>query len=273
MNKMNIKKQTVNDKLLLITILIIASLMSFGLNIKAQTVNNPPKPLTQQEKTDKREIIKFGDSFVRSFINIKDLDKMPKYFFDDNFKNWFSKSNFNIYPNQNKTSNNQELYQRNILFANFFNLLITTISQNIKKDIKDEDLDTQDFFVKSLPPNILNKFKQSKWMKSIFVNDNVENYPENESDWENCITDFKAGTKELQLFLTKHPIKLSKSFIKLKIGSFKYYPSEKCEGEDCFGLPEQTPIFAIHELLFCLRIARINGQLKIVQIYSVIAED
>ena len=72
--------------------------------------------------------------------------------------------------------------------------------------------------------------------------------------------------------MIKFPITFSKTFVENLVNQLEYYPADLCNGEKCMGLAENTPIFAVHQLLMCLRIAKINGQWKIVNIYSVAME-
>lgn len=263
-------------KIYIITTLFFLISATFSQSVFAQLAKSPPKVLTQDE-LDKREVNKFTKSFVESFLQIQDVKKMPERFFAKTFKTNFSNSNFDIYADEFKKFSSDKIssYNRNALFANFFGLLTAVAS--LKKINKDDDNSN---FKKLLPPELVSKFRKVKWLKAI-IDDDTSAYTENDVENENDLSE--ESTRKMLVEIEKDTLKISMQMRKylsksLKQRSkyldvnlqtqFEYYPADLCKGEDCFGLPENTPIFSAHQLLMCLRIARINGQFKIIQIYS-----
>ncbi len=266
-------------KLKIYTIITIFILLSatFSQTVFAQTAKKQAKVLTQEE-SDKREVTKFAKSFVESFLKIQDVKKMPESFFAKNFKTNFSKSNFDIYADEFKklSSDKTGSYNRNALFANFFGLLSALASMKDLTKVKDGN------FKDILPAEFVSKFRKVKWLKAI-IDDDTSAYTENENDVEaendvseestrKMLVEIEKDTSkismQMRMYLSKSLKQRSKYLAVNLEKQFEYYPAYLCKGENCFGMPENTPILGAHELLMCLRIARINGRLKIVQIYS-----
>ncbi len=81
-------------------------------------------------------------------------------------------------------------------------------------------------------------------------------------------TELNTVSDAMRAEIIQNKMKFPNSFEKTE-----YFPGKKCQGEKCFGLPENTVIFAIHKYMMCLRIARINNELKIVELFSTAEED
>ncbi|MBX7172846.1 MAG: hypothetical protein K1X72_17885 [Pyrinomonadaceae bacterium] len=250
--------------LLFFIFLIFYCVQNFG-----QTPKSTPKD-SKKDRQDEMEVTKFADAFLESFIKTQDLKKISSSFFDKDFTNRFANSGDCMLLNDKiKNYSQEELYKTNTIFHNFVNLLTITIVRNFDKE-KHKDSDSDNLYLKFLPLKILSKIKKSKWLKNIILEDGEE--PKDHNEIQEFIKEMSAISDEMRLYLAHHPIINSPNFQKLKKENFKYYPADFCEKDSCFGLPEKTPIFAVHELLMCLRIAKINGQLKVVQIYSVACE-
>jgi hypothetical protein len=260
------------QKIYTITTLFILLSATFSQTIFAQTVKKQAKVLSQDE-IDKREVTKFAKSFVESFLKIQDIKKMPERFFAKNFKTNFSKSNFDIYADEFKDfSGKLSSYNRNALFANFFALLISVAS--LKKINKNDDNGN---FEKLLPAELVSEFRKVKWLTAVIDDDSKNDRNKDENNMSEISTrkmlveieeDTSKISTQMRAYLSKYLKQSSKNLaVNLKT-QFEYFPAEICKDKKCLGLPENTPIFSAHELLMCLRIARINGRLKIVQIYS-----
>jgi hypothetical protein len=265
-------------KICIITTLFILLSATLSQTVFAQNTKKQVKVLTQDER-DKSEVTKFAKSFVESFLKIQDIRRMPERFFAKNFNTNFSKSNFDIYDDDFKNFKSGKLssYNRNALFANFFALLIAVASlKNVNKD------DDNNKFSKILPAKLLSEFRKIKWLKPI-IDDDFKNYPaEDDKNLSEDSTrkmlveiekDISNISTQMRAYLNKLSKQNSKNLTVNRAKQFKYYPVDLCKAEKCLGLPENTSIFSVHELLLCLRIARINGRLKIVQVYSVAMED
>ena len=264
-------------KIYTITTLFILLSATFSQSNYAQTTKKLVKVLTQDE-ADKREVTKFADSFVKNFIKAKDLSKMPRSFFDKRFMDNFAKSNFDINDVESKGENFSLLspFEQNVLSANFFGLLSAIASFQDLKKVKDGN------FKNILPSNIVLEFKKSRLLRAVIDEDseidpleNEDNFSDKQkqaivSEYENDISRISA---QMRKYLNKFAESSSKNLAVNLAKQFEYYPADICKGEGCLGLPEKTPIFSAHEFLMCLRIVKINGQLKIVQIYSVAMEN
>ncbi len=264
-------------KIYTITTLFILLSATFSQSIFAQTAKKQGKVLTQDE-LDKREVTKFADSFVKSFIKVKDLSKMPPSFFDKRFSANFAKSNFNINDLESKAVNLSKLtpFEQNVLSANFFSLLSVLASIKDLRKVKDGN------FKDILPSDIISEFNKSRLLRSVIDENHKDDSLENEdnlsfelkqkimSEYEKDI--FRISLK-MRRHLNKFAEKSSKNLTINRAKQFKYYPADLCKAEKCLGLPENTPIFSTHEFMLCLRIAKIKNRLKIIQIYFVAVED
>ena len=143
-------------------------------------------------------------------------------------------------------------------------------SDDVDNDGDDEDSESVNFLKKSLPPDIVELMMRSKWLRTLIDED--EN---NDEDKEMTVEDIRSWTADLNTVsdAMRTEIIRSKMTFPKKLEQTKYYPGERCEGEKCFGLPENTVIFAVHKYMMCLRIARINKELKIVELFSIADED
>jgi hypothetical protein len=263
-------------KIYAITTLFILLSATFSQTVSAQTAKQP-KVLTQDE-LDKRKVEKFAKSFVDSFLKIKDIEKMPKQFFAENFKTNFSKSNFNINDIESKGHNLSQLtpFKQNVLSANFWALVSAVAS------LKDLSKVKEDKFINTFPPSIVSEFKTSRLLRA-FVDEDSKNDPlENEDNLpdelkQKIMREYENDLSRISIKMRKHLGKFAKTSSKNltvnRAKQFKYYPADLCKAEKCLGLPENTPIFSIHEFMLCLRIAKIKNRLKIIQIYFVAMED
>jgi hypothetical protein len=259
-------------KIYTFTTLFILLSATFSQSVYAQVAKKQAKVFTQDE-IDKRDVTKFAKSFVDSFLKIQDVRKMPELFFAKNFKTNFSKSNFDIYADEfkNFSSGKPSSFNRNALFANFFALMVAVAS--LKKINKDDGGN----FNKLLPPELMSEFRKVKWLKALIDEDSKDDPTEDEKNMSEESTrkmlveiekDTSKISTQMRIYLNKS-LKQGTKYLAVNLKTqFEYFPAEICKDKKCLGLPENTPIFSAHELLMCLRIARINGRLKIIQIYS-----
>lgn len=230
---------------------------------------------TEKDKQDEIEVKAFADSFLESFIEVKDIDKVSSDFFEEDFKTRFAEENCLLEVLPKKENPLPEKYKTAVAFHNFFNLLVITTGINFDKE-KYSETENDLFLTKSLPPNILENIKKSKWLSFVLDGDDEEKeFPEPKTleEFNGFTAETLTISNDLKKYLQNHPPNKSQNFLKAKDNFFKYYPAKPCEGESCMGLPEKTPVFAVHKLMFCLRIAKIDGEWKIVQISSVACED
>lgn len=257
-----------------LSLVILASVILifnfFQLQAQIPASNN-----NEKDKQNEIEVKRFADSFVESFIEVKDIDKIPATFFERDFKTRFA--------NEDCISNNfkyekisiSDKYKIGMAAQNFFNLLLVTTAVTLSEEQYKES-ESKIPFQKYLPPNVLEKIQKSKWLKAILEDSDDEiddSNPNTSIELSEVVAEMSGVSNELRLYLGNHPIKNSPNLLALKEKNFKYYSAEVCKGESCLGLPENTPIFAVHKLGQCLRIAQINGEWKIVQIYSLGCED
>jgi hypothetical protein len=264
-------------KIYLITTLFILLSATFSQTIFAQTAKKQAKVLTQGEM-DKREVTKFANSFVKSFLKIQDIRKMPEHFFAENFKTNFGNSNFNINDVESKGDNLSKLtpFEQNVLSANFWALVSAVAS------LKDLSKVKEDKFINTFPPSIVSAFKTSRLLRAFVDEDSKNDSLENEDNLsdelkQKIMQEYENDLSRISIKMRNHLGKFaeisSKNFTVNRAKQFKYYPADLCKAEKCLGLPENTPIFSIHEFMLCLRIAKIKNRLKIIQIYFVAMED
>ncbi|MBX7174248.1 MAG: hypothetical protein K1X72_24960 [Pyrinomonadaceae bacterium] len=257
---------------------IIALFILLAFNAKAQNVQNTTKPLSQDE-TDKREVLKFAESFLQNLFKTGNLNKVSSKFFAKDFRkslagndSWIS---FCISSGEwIGELPTDEKYRDNIAIINFFHLLGLVANRTIGKNIDYEDLNKEDSLSKYFPPNIFRKLKESKWLRGFVekLRDDDIISPQNIKDWRDFMNEVELISNILRQNLKKYPSSLFKQIMKRAKESSEYFPAEKCQGERCLGLPKGTPIFIVHQALMCLRISKLNGKLKIVNIYSIIEE-
>lgn len=252
-----------NRKLLSFLVFII---LSFCLPTFAQDVD---KEQTPEEKQNEIEVTKFADSFLESFIETQDLEKIPQFFFEKDFKTRFAENsdlNDTYLVDNSKKSQATRLYA----FHNFSNLIPLIMSfkcSDIRKVEKSEDIKN---LKNCFPDTLLERLENTKWLKLLYEDDVEE--PEKYDEASDFIAEIEFFSNYMREYLKFHPIN-KENLEKLQKHLPTYYGYEKCNGNRCIGLLEGTEIFAIHRLMMCLRIAKIDGQWKIVQIYSVASED
>lgn len=119
--------------------------------------------------------------------------------------------------------------------------------------------------------------KKSKWFRHIFDDEADEIKPENTEDLRSMMADVKILLDALRKYLRNPPSKwqrnFDRNFAKWREEANSDGLTDVCYENDCEGFPEKTRIFAMHAFSLCLRITKINGELKIVNIYLGLAED
>jgi hypothetical protein len=249
----------------------------------ASTENVFAQKAPSQNLADEQSVKKFADSFLKSFLNIKNLEKMPPHFFAKAFKSNFRDSNFYFSEEESKEVTAKETFEQNILQFHFQNLMVAIVADSYsgKKD-NESEAKSEKPYLQNLPKRIVNLLKKSKIFKSILGETGAKNAIEDMdklpiTKQKQFIKSFKKEQLEIIEAMKKHlnksPIQYSKQFQASRANFFKYFEAELCKDKKCLGQPENTPIFSVHELMMRLRIARINNELKIIQIYSVAMED
>lgn len=245
---------------------LVCLMLSFCLSAFAQTVE---KEQTPEEKQTEAEVRKFADSFLESFIKTQDLEQIPQEFFDKDFKKRFIEDSDlkDVYFDD---GNSQELEAKRIyLLHNFFNLLPLTMSFKCSDFSGLKDSDSAKPFKQCFPPNLLEKLEHSKWLNLMYEDSSEE--PKNSEEISQFFEEVDDFSKQFRDYLKMNKVN-SSNLANYQKELPNFYGYEKCNGDKCMGLPEETEIFAIHQLMMCLRIAKIDGQWKIVQIFSVASE-
>jgi hypothetical protein len=277
-------KRTINFFTAFIIFTTAFSLSAFCPNINAQDNSNSStkkktKRQIRKEKLEEREVRRFANQFIRSLEVTYDLDKVPKRFFDNGFRKRMSEdSNWDLLSLENedlkKQFSDDERYLSNVSFINFFNSLGIFVLNKFKNQEEDNELD--DEIVKSLPPHIFKLLERSKWLKPIFVEGKNEGEivkSMTPADYRSFMADLNAVSDAMRREIKKRKLNFPLKYRPNPELQTEYFPPEKCEGDRCMGLPENTTIFAIHKYLMCLRIIKIKNELKIVNIYFAALEN
>ncbi len=250
-----------------LSLLLLLANLVFCLQAFAQ--NNEKKEQSPEEKQNEIEVRKFADSFLDSFIETQDIEKIPQEFFEKDFKKRFVEDSDlkDIYFND---KSHYELESGKIyLFHNFFNLLPLIMTFKCHDIPKMEKSDDFEVFKNCFPDALLKKLEKTKWLNSIYKDDSEE--PQNFEEISQFFNEITLLLTEFREYLMVNPIN-RKNLANYQKEMPNFYGYEKCKGDKCMGLPEETEIFAIHQLMMCLRIAKIDGEWKIIQIFSVVSE-
>ena len=136
---------------------------------------------------------------------------------------------------------------------------------------KKEDPNYVDKSHNYLPPQIFEKVKQTKLLNNIIDEDSAgeSSNPKNLAEINEFLSEMLSILAIMKTYVETHSLEKSKEYLRLRKKYFEYSQLEPCDGESCMGLPKNTIVYAVHEFHMCLRIAKINGQWKIITIYSV----
>ena len=249
-------------------------LICFSLNTSAQ------KSIKISKNQD---INDFFASFVKNLDQTGDISKVSKSFFFADFKTRFSENDewINSVSEReaklfSKLSDSQK-YEYSISITKFLYLLLESYF-NKKGNLS--EFDDEHNILNGLPKNIVGLIKQSKWFKSTFDDEVKTPKPNSLQELQNYITELNIISDAIKKFLNNRPITQKRKYNsnwakrrKQQILDDSNTSSDICEGNSCMGLPEKTRIYALHAFSLCLRIAKVNGEFKIVNIYCAFCED
>lgn len=256
----------------LFAFLFFTFLLSFCPNSIAQ------KDLAKKNEAEILELVRFFKAFVKDLETHKDLNQVSAELFAPNFKTVFAQndewisgpSNKEVYKNLSA----DERFQGNVEMSNFMYLIMMSILSK-KGNFEDVGWNDEDF-KGILSSQTLKLFRKSKWLRYWIEKDIEKIEPKNIEEWQDYLTDINKITSNFRKELnarTKKEINFYNQNYSKWLGDFDEPYSYLCEGQECFGLPEKTRFFALHAFYLCLRITRINGQFKIVNIYPAPNED
>ena len=134
---------------------------------------------------------------------------------------------------------------------------------------KIENSNDIEVFKNCLPDMLIKQLEKTKWLNSIYKDESEE--PETSEEISQFFEEITQFSNDLREYLKVNPINRN-NLANYQNELPNFYGYEKCNGDKCMGLPEETEIFAIHQLMMCLRIAKIDGEWKIIQIFSVASE-
>ncbi len=268
------KHQIKNLSFLSILVLLVA------LNIYGQKVNEFTE---SKEAISEPDVNEFFSSFVRSLDETGDIDKIPKRFFHSDFKIRFAQDDDWIHSVSesdaklfNKLSS-PERYKYNVSVANFYYLLLESY---FNKQGSLVGFDDEKKIMRGLPRNTLQLIKQSIWFKSTFDNQVKTAKPTTLKKLESCIAELDKISDSIKTFLNKRSMNQKRKYNrdwakrrKLQIINRSNTSNDICEGDNCMGLPEKTRIHAIHAFALCLRIALVNGEYRVINIFAALNED
>jgi hypothetical protein len=229
------------------------------------------------------DVNQFFAAFVTLLDETGDIDRMPKRFFISDFETRFAENDDWISPVSDNDAklfeklSSSERYKYNISVANFYYLILESYF-NKKGSLAGYDDDTN--IIQGLPRNAMQLLKQSKWFKSTFDNQVELEKPTTIAELKRCVAELEVISESIRKFLSNRSAKQKRRYIdkwmkrrKLQILDESNTSSDICEGNNCMGLPEKTRIHALHAFALCLRIAFVNGEFKVVDIYFGLNED
>ena len=226
------------------------------------------------DEKEQREVEKFADEFIASLESTYDLNQVPDKFFAAGFRERLAKNDtwdlFSESENLREQLGSRERYQNNVSFINLFNLVGIFFSEYDKQQSENNDSDGGHILKRSLPPHIFKLFTEGKWTRTFIKVDenNKNNRPNTPADYRTLMTEVNAIGAAMREEIKSRRLK----FPRPPDGSDNFF-AEKCKGEECMGLPENTTIFFIHRSSMCLRISKVNDELKIFNISNIIVED
>jgi formate-dependent nitrite reductase cytochrome c552 subunit len=99
----------------------------------------------------------------------------------------------------------------------------------------------------------------------------------NVEDVHSLAADMKIISDDLRTYLKNRSLKwqrkYNRNFEEWRKTANSDGSSDVCYENDCEGFPKGTRLFAMHAFYLCLRITKINGEFKIVNVYSAWYED
>ncbi|MGI8467934.1 MAG: hypothetical protein ACR2N3_05725 [Pyrinomonadaceae bacterium] len=233
---------------------------------------NSENKITPQEK---QEVEKFVNSFMQSYYQTLDLNKVPDSFFVGDYK----KREFHalFIKDFDKLLTNDEKFQNYFTFLDFFSLtLITKLDENnydLKKTFNNSDNDKADNVDNLFPKKVLSLLQKYPKAKLLLYKENFSQV-KNVDDYRGVMRDYRSIVQELrESITTETKIKFSEFLAENKDKFFKLADSFECSKnwiltsvDNCDGFPEKTKMFYYEGLPFSLLMIKDNGRLKIVKV-------
>ncbi len=247
-----------------IFVLNIIAIFAFCCADYPQTPEGTPKV----NQKDKKEIEKFADEFMTDLKLTNDISQVSEKFFVADFKTRLAEGSSLNFVQGNEELKEQisdsDLYYTKVAFINFFNLASMFIAKSAKPGDNGDENFEGDNLKKYFPPHIVDLMTRSKWLRNMIDDDDYKgDRPENLEDFHSQTSDINTVSDALRTEIIQHKMKFPKSF-----EGTKYFPGEKCEGETCLDLPENTVIYGIRKYSMYIQIAKVNNELKIVGLFS-----
>lgn len=259
-------RKNIVSVLMVLSLFLTLSIISFAQENDSQS--------EEKIKQEKQELENFLSEFVKSYEQHKDLSKIPTDFFAPNFKDIFAKNDewIKTFANEAvyKQLNENECYQDNIEIANFLYLMVRIlINKGANFDETYSGLGDDKFSRKYLSPQIIRLFKQSKWLRMFVDQKRKIVEPETLTELQSLISDLNKIVENFRKELNSRSEKeiqiYQQNYAKWFTESFYIYGRE-CEGKDCFGLSEGTYVHSVIDFPIILKIAKIDGHFKILNI-------
>ncbi|MFV0389267.1 MAG: hypothetical protein ACK5NT_11000 [Pyrinomonadaceae bacterium] len=206
--------------------------------------------------TDETEIKALSEKFLNSFIATMAIENVSSELIEKDFvTRTATKSRMNSLEWANP---------ERVIFVN--NTIFLTVL-SITRCTKDEIMETESpqmMYQRCMAPNLYSAIIKIPLIKYIFATDYSDSeesadYEQSEKDWE----DLKALNEKLRQDILNNPPQKAKGFEFLKSVFYSYRPPTPCENSECYGLPENTEIATVSQMLMDLKIAKFDGKWKI----------
>jgi hypothetical protein len=224
------------------------------------------------DEKDKQELERFYSEFAKSFAAYRDFDKMPAELFAPDFKSILARNDEWIRnvlsPEVNNRLTEPERYENNVVIVNLITLLMKTVFHKVE-DYEISNVNGENVR-KILLPATVRLIENSHWFKWL-LNDKLEKLkPETKGEWRDFINDAKkisdALIHELDQVSPAEKVKYERNFDKFHRET-NNFAGEECAGENCAGVPENTKIYSVLFFLSVVRVARIEGRFKVLNLY------
>ena len=259
-------KNTFINNFYVILIFILFFAILFVPNQIAQTRQDKIEQ-TNEEK-EKLEVQKLVDSFTNALEETKDLNRIPKTFFANEFKEYFARNTDwkdASPPKLLSQLSKAETYEAKIMGLNVSYLLVMTANGICCENYWDAD-----FF----PPEILEVIKKSKFLAEMFLNtesdDDGFQIP-NMQDYQVLNADTKMLVDAQRNYLASRSetwnINFKKNIIETR-KTFVSFNSYLCSRDnECGNLPKDTRFIDIAAFPYILRIIKVKNDYKILDIF------
>lgn len=248
---------------------IILVILFLCLNFNAQTTETK-KFQTAEEKQKEIEVRKFVASFIKEMDEKKDISKIPDTFFVTDFKKrftWFQ----DFAPDLFKQMNADEQFQSSSeMFNAMYQGLMCMYGNGYDFESFADDK-TETIMKKILPQNIIELLKTNSFINAMLIDaENPDKELENMTQLRKLLSDLN----KINLAFTTHIDSQSPQWRETyqtkaveNRAKSDYYNAEKCDKNNCKGLPKNTKIYHHDSFPFCIEIIEDAGSYKILNIY------